>query len=339
MHISDITDKQQWEDFVISNQSDSFLHSWNWGVCNEQLPQKIWRWGIWDNQNLIAVALIIFTKAKRGNFLFIPHGPIIQASHKPDQIFTFLLEHLKLLGKQEKADFIRISPTLPNTAENKLLFQKLKFRPAPIHMMHPENTWILDIQPSTEILLKNMRKNHRNLIRKATKEQVTILKGDTTELLQEFYNIHLETVRRHNFTPFSLEYMKKELQAFAPDKQVMVLLAKYQEHFIASAIIIFYGNEAFYHHGASSSKFHKIPASYLVLFEAIQEAKNRNLTKFNFYGIVDNKPKHPWYGLSQFKKGFGGQPLEFLHCQDFPLTAKYTLTYLVETIRKIKRGY
>ena len=243
------------------------------------------------------------------------------------------------MGKKEKVGFIRVSPILENISENLDIFKSFGFRNAPIHMMHPETTWLLDITKSEDEIFKEMRKTHRNLIRRAGKEGVEIIQSVDEKYLKAFYKIHMETVRRHKFIPFSYDYIKKEINLFKNDNQINIFSAKYKNEIISSAIVVFYGNQAFYHHGASSSKYSKIPASYLVLWEAIREAKKRNKKIFNFYGIVENKPKHPWFGLSKFKKGFGGYKKELLHCQDLPLNKKYLIAWMVETARKVKRGY
>lgn len=339
MNISEIQDKKIWEDFVIKNDTDSFLQSWNWGEFNRSTGEKIWRLGVFDSERLLAAALVIKIKAKRGTFLFIPHGPIIDKAENRTAILQELKEFLLGLGKTEKAAFVRISPIFQKNEENLEEFRKLGFREAPVHMMHPEKTWILNIGEDEENLLREMKKNHRNLIRRAEKDGVEILQGDSEDFLKEFYQIHMETVERHHFVPFSYDYIKAELEAFSQDGQIAVFNARYEGKIISSAIIVFYGNEAFYHHGASSSQYSKIPSSYLALWSAIKEAKNRNLEKFNFYGIVDDNAKHPWYGLSRFKKGFGGYESNLVHCQDLPLNWKYRITSLVETFRKIKRGY
>lgn len=246
---------------------------------------------------------------------------------------------LKNLSKEEKVGFIRISPVLENSDENLNIFKSCSFRNAPIHMMHPETTWLLDITKSEEEILKGMRKTHRNLIRRAIKDGVEIIQNTDEKYLKTFYDIHMETVKRHKFVPFSYDYIKSEVGAFKNDNQISIFSAKYKDKIISSAIIVFYGNQAFYHHGSSLSEYNKIPSSYLILWEAIKEAKKRNKEVFNFYGIVENKPRHPWSGLSKFKKGFGGYKKDFLHCQDLPLSKKYLITWLIETMRKIKRGY
>ncbi|MCK4919204.1 MAG: peptidoglycan bridge formation glycyltransferase FemA/FemB family protein, partial [Candidatus Pacebacteria bacterium] len=255
------------------------------------------------------------------------------------EILNKIFQYLKDLGKKENVGFVRISPLLEKTQENLERFRKFGFKNAPIHMMHPEMTWLLDITKSEDDLMKGMRKTHRNLIRRAIKDGVEIVKSNDEKYLKAFYDIHSETVKRHKFIPFSYDYIKKEIETFRQDNQIEIFSAIYDEKIISSAIIVFYGKQAFYHHGASSSEYMKVPSSYLSLWEAIREAKIRGIEIFNFYGIVDDKPNHPWSGLSRFKKGFGGYQKNILHCQDLPLSKKYLLTYFIETARKIKRGY
>jgi len=346
MQIKEITNKSQWEDFILQNKKATFLHSWNWGEFNKNTGEKIWRVGVFDSRDeamprLIAVALIIKVKAKRGSFLFVPQGPIIsqKSKIKSQKLSGEVFNYLKNLGKKEKVGFIRISPITENTSENLNIFKQAGFRNAPIHMMHPEITWLLDITKSEEDILKGMRKTHRNLIRRAVKDGVEIIQSADEKYLKIFYDIHMETVRRHKFTPFSYDYLKSEVEAFKNNNQISIFSARYKNKIISSAVIVFYGNQAFYHHGSSLSEYNKIPSSYLILWEAIKEAKKRNKETFNFYGIVENKPKHPWTGLSRFKKGFGGFKKELVHCQDLPLNKKYLIAWLVETVRKIKRGY
>jgi len=339
MDISQITDKEAWESFIVGHDTDSFLHSWNWGEFNKATGDKIWRLGLFVAGAPKGMALVIKVEARRGTFLFVPHGPIVDREEDRAEVLGELKTYLTELAKKERASFIRISPDFERSDENLKLFRELGFKDAPIHMMHPEITWILDISKDEETLLREMRKTHRNLIRRAGKDGVEILKSAAEDYLKHFYDIHMETVQRHGFVPFSYDYIKAELDSFKRDDQILIFNARYQEKIISSAIIVFYGNEAFYHHGASSSAYSKVPSSYLTLWEAILEAKRRGATKFNFYGIVDNNPKHPWFGLSQFKKGFGGAESCLVHCQDLPLSWGYYPAYMVELIRKIKRGY
>jgi hypothetical protein len=53
----------------------TFCHSWNWGEFNNLMGDNVWRFGVFDG-DLIAVFQVIKIKARRGSFLFVPHGPI-----------------------------------------------------------------------------------------------------------------------------------------------------------------------------------------------------------------------------------------------------------------------
>ena len=348
MEIKEITNKEIWENFLLGCKEKTFLSSWNWGEFNKMMGNNIWRLGIYESEKLkakseklIGVALVVKIVAKRGTFLFVPHGPNLKLKVKSEKlkVLESLLAELKKIGKEEKVGFIRIAPTLERSEENIEIFGEIGFINAPIHM-HPEVTWELDIKKPEEELLSKMRKTTRYLIRQAQKNSdIRIEQGLELRDIEKFNQLYQETVDRHHFVPFSLEYLKNEFLAFRDDNQVLIFLGKYKGDLISSGIFIFWQNIAFYHQGASSLRYPKIPVSYLLLWEAIREAKNRSCQKFNFWGIApENLKNHPWAGLTLFKIGFSGYKKEYVKTQDFPLSKKYWLTYIFEKLRKTKRG-
>lgn len=311
----------------------SFLQSYEYGQMQARLGNEPLYILLSEDDKIVRSYLAILFKAKRGRYLFLPYAIIDQ------QKIKVLLPFLKELAREIKIDFIRVSPLIDDTYENKKTFEEMGFRNAPVHMMHPELLWLLDLSKDEKTLLEEMRKNTRYSLKQASKMDIKISSGVTDLILDKFYKIHQETSRRQGFVPYSLEYLKAQIEVFGDQDQVRVYLAEYEDKVISGAIIMFYGNEAVYHHGASLSEYNKIPASYLIQWEAIKEARKRGMKYYNFWGVVENAPKHPWAGLSFFKKGFGGAGRALLHCQDLPLTWKYWVNFLVETVRRIKRGY
>jgi len=91
MKIKIINDKKTWKKFFEENNSPSFLHSWEWGEFQEKQGSKITRLGIYDENNLFAIVFVIKIRSKRGNFLFIPHGPIIGIKNKELRIMNYEL--------------------------------------------------------------------------------------------------------------------------------------------------------------------------------------------------------------------------------------------------------
>lgn len=268
-----VESKKVWEDFLEERKPHTFLQSWNWGEFNESSGHKIFRLGIREKDKLAGVALVVKIVAKRGSFLFCPHGPVL-ANLNLIALKT-LTEYLKKLAQEERARFIRISPLMLNTSENKASFKNLLFRDAPIHMQ-AELVWLLDLSPSEEELLANMRKTTRYSIRKAQNEGVEIKTSSDSLDVQKFYSLYRETVSRHRFVPFSPDYIQREFASFVKESKALWFFGKYNGEIVSAAMIIFTNGGAFYHHGASIQRYSNIPVSYLVQWAVIKEAKRRS---------------------------------------------------------------
>lgn len=340
MEVLEISDKKIWDHFVIAQPYYSFFQSWNWGEFNKAIGNKIWRLGLYDNNQLKGVALLIKTQTKLRRSLFVPHGPILKTFEPKEKMMVFnsFVENLKIIAKEEKVDFIRITPSFRDNEEEKKLFGKLGFISSPMPMF-TEKSWYLDISLPEEELLRNMRKTTRYLVRKSWKDGVSVTKNISKEYLKYFYILYRESALRHNFTPYSYQYLKLQIEKFALDDQITIFIGWLKQEPIAGVIVVFYGKTAFYHHGASSIKYSKVPGTYAVLWEAIKTAKRRGCKFYNFLAIAPkNRPRHPFSGITLFKTGFGGFPIKYLHTQDFPITFRYWLRYIFETIRrKLKR--
>jgi len=343
MEVKEIKDKKIWEDFLLKCKEKTFLQSWNWGEFNEKMGNKIWRLGVFDKDDLVGAALVVEIKAKRGTFLLIQHGPNIneQGTKNREQILATLLDKLKKIAKKEKVSFIRMVPLWKKNEENQKFLQGFGFRPAPMPASAYEATLKLNLSPSEEELLKNMRKTTRYLIRQALKDAgLEILKSDRIEDVELYNKLNQEVAGYQQFVPFSLQFVKNEFNVLAKDNQALLFFGKYQEKIIASALVVFWSDIGFYHQAALSPKYHKIPIAYLLQWEAIKEAKKRGCILYDFWGYVNpnENPEHPWAGPTLFKMGFGGKPYEYVKTQDFPLSKKYWLTFIFEKLRKIRRG-
>lgn len=338
VEIKEISSKEDWKNFESGYSPHSFLQSWEWGETQKILKNKIFRLGIFQDKKLEGVAFIYKLIAKRGSFIFCPHGPLLNWENPA--VFKKLVEKLREIGKAEKVNFIRVSPLIARNEKNRNIFKELGFRDAPIHMMHPELSWMLDISIPKEKLLENMEKRTRYSIKKSQKEGVEIKISSHLEDVEIFYAVYAETAKRQGFVPFSKDYIREEFKIFSAENKILFFLAYYKKELVAAAVAIFSNGSGFYHHGGSLRKYSNIPASEMLQWEAIQEAQKRNLQLYNFWGISPEADKnHPWKGISKFKKGFGGFAEEYLHCQDIPLNYKYWFNYAIEKARKIKRGY
>jgi lipid II:glycine glycyltransferase (peptidoglycan interpeptide bridge formation enzyme) len=357
MDIKEIVDKSVWDAFFIKVNSPSFHQSWEWGEFQKQLQYDILRLGIYDKQKLTAIALVIKIHSKRGNFLFIPHGPLFNIpAHKlavtvendQEQQITdtlaILTGYLKEIALKEGFWFIRISPILTDNEAHIKLFRQSNYRTAPIYI-HAETMWAVDISQSEEDILKGMRKNTRNLVRRGIKDGIQIEKYTSQTALNDFWKLYEQTFTREHFTPFPKSYIEAEFNAFNKEKLATIILGRMPSKFdqegpskyLAGSIVLFTNSSGFYHQGASTHSDY--PVTYQLQWQTILEAKKRGCTYYSFYGIYKpGRTPRSWQGLSLFKRGFGGFQVDYMQTQDYIISPKYILSYLIDKYLAWRRG-
>lgn len=333
-----VEDKQAWEDFVLSHEEANFLQSWMWAEVNEKLDKKAYRMGYFEGDTLVGVMVAVVEPARRGRYISVAAGPILDWSQ--GEIVAAWRDSLVMLAEQEDCVFVRVRPQLLALDANESTFQKLGFRPAKMHL-EAELTSQLKLDVSLDEINQNLRKNTRREIKQAKKRGIKVTQFDDPAIIKEFYEMQLETAKRHDFVPFSYDRLQAEFDVFADSGNVLLYGAHTKEgELIAQAFVIFYGAEASYHYGASTELGRSEPGAYLIQWKAIQEAIQRGCTRYNFWGVVrPDDTKHRFYGVSVFKRGFRGDDVEYLHAHDLVIKkSQYLKNYAVETVRKKTRG-
>lgn len=335
--VKNITDKKEWEDFVLGKNGANFLQSWSWGEFHKSLGKNINRAGFYDGGKLVGVMLSVVEPAKRGKYLTVPGGPIINWQRK--DITDAFLKQITRIAKDNECVFVRVRPQLKKDDFSVNLFKNLGFIKAPMHL-HAELTSQLDITKSEEELMTQMRKTTRYEIKKAMKKNVKVIASDDPSEIKKFYDLQIETSKRQKFVPFSYKFLHEQFKVFAQNGNSLLYKAEFEKKLLAQAFVIFYGKEAVYHYGVSTDEGRRYPGAYLIQWEGIKEAKKRGMTRYNFWGVSPvDKADHRFAGLSLFKRGFGGQDFEYLNAQDLIINKpKYLLNYVIESIRKKLRN-
>ena len=336
MKVGDITDKQQWDNFVTSHLEANFLHSWQWGEFHLSRRKLVVRRGVFDGEQLVGVYEGVVEDARRGRHMAVAGGPIVDWQNQPavEEIFRDIKAQAEELG----CVFVRVRPQLEKSADSLGLFAKLGLKPAPYYLS-VELAGVLDLTKSEEELLKGMRQRLRRALRKAEKNNITVETSTDPADIAEFYQIQLQTAKRHDFTHFSEDFLTKQFTAFTKDNSAVLYTARYNGEILAQNFMIFYGNEASYHYGVSTELGTKLSGAPLLHMQAMRDARDRGIKRYNFWGIVgENDTKHRFYGVSVFKRGFGVDELQYLPAHDLILQpAKYLVNWLVERVRRRAR--
>ena len=333
--VKTVENQSEWDKFVTSHSDANFLQSWDFYEFYFSRGFDIVRRGIYDeNDQLVGVYAGEVEPAKRGRHLAVAGGPIFDWSNP--EVKKLIFDDMELQAKKLKCTFVRVRPQLQNTPENAKIFQQLGFRKAPMYLS-VEFAGVLNLENSEEEILKNMRQRLRRALRKAEKNQITIEKTSDPKAIHDFYQIELQTAKRHDFYAFSEDFLTKQFAAFAKNNEAVLYIAKLNGEILAENFMIFYGNEASYHYGVSSELGTKYSGAPLLHMEAMRDARKRGIKRYNFWGIVDeNDTKHRFYGVSVFKRGFGVEELKYLEARDLVLDkfSYYTKTLPIETLRR-----
>jgi lipid II:glycine glycyltransferase (peptidoglycan interpeptide bridge formation enzyme) len=345
MSIHEVLTARDWQRFVVQSEANTFLQSLNWQKMQQAMGRRTWRLGLYnEEEKLISVALSVKVRAKRGDFLLVPHGPIFSSKlgdYEKEKALGEWTESLRELARQEKCAFVRVQPVVENESFYWGIFQKLGYRPAPMHV-HTETTRVLDITPEVDTILQNMRKTTRQMVRKGEKmvKQGELKVTEPKEISQEMLKVYRETYQRGGANPYSDEYLRQEWECFAPKENAKLFVVWHEDRLLSWVMVVRSGKRAFYHQGGNILD-KRFPASYLAQWRAIKWAKEQGCISYDFWGVSPQgaSKDHPWQSISMFKRGFGGEYVEHLPAQDWPVSPKYWLNWVVEKVRAKRRGF
>lgn len=332
--IIDAKDRKQWDKFVTAHPEANFLQSWDFYEFHKSRGNQIVRRVALDEkQQIVAAYAGVVEAAKRGRHLAVAGGPILDWQNQT--LVKEIFADLKSEGEKHHCVFVRVRPQLEKSAESLELMKQLGLKPAPMYLS-VEYAGVLDLSKNEEAILQGMRQRLRRALRKAAKNCITIEKSTDPQDIHTFYQIQLQTANRHDFVAFSEDFFTKQFAAFAKNGEAVLYTAKLGDEILAQNFMIFYGNEASYHYGVSSELGTKYSGAPLLHMEAMRDARERGIKRYNLWGIVgEDETNHRFYGVSVFKRGFGVDELKYTPAHDLILQpAKYNFTKLVEKVRK-----
>lgn len=334
MKIVDITEQQKWDDFITSHSEANFLQSWDFYEFHKNRGKKIVRRAAVDDKDKIVAAYAgVVETAKRGTYMAIAGGPIMDWQNK--KLVREIFADIRKVGKDTGCAFVRVRPQLPLSDNSLKLMQELGLKKAPMYLS-VEYAGILDLNKTRDEILAGASQGFRRKLRKAEKNEIKITADTEQKSIKEFCELEKKHAVRQKYVAFSSSFLTKQFDAFAKNNEVLIYTARKDGEILAQNFMIFYGAEASYHYGVSSQLGTKYSAAPLLHMAAMDEARKRGCTRYNLWGIVGLDEKtHRFYGVSEFKRSFGCEELKYTPAHDMILNpVKYQLTKIVETARK-----
>ncbi len=336
MKIIDATEKTTWDEFVKSQVEANFLQSWDFYEFHIERGKKVVRRALIENDKIVGVYAGVIETAKRGRYLAIAGGPLIDWNNR--KIVDMVFHDIEEQGKANACVFVRVRPQLVLSDGSLKLMRELGLKRAPMYLS-VEYAGVLDLRQSQEEILARASQGFRRKLRKAEKNDIEVSANTSDAAIEEFCRLEKLHAERQHYVAFSEPFLKKQFEAFRKGGEVLIYTAKKDGEVLAQNFMIFYGPEASYHYGVSSELGTKYSAAPLLHMMAMDEARKRGCVRYNLWGIVEpDEKEHRFYGVSEFKRSFGCEELRYTPAHDMILKPlKYKLDWAIETARKKKR--
>jgi len=308
------------------SEAPNFLQSEIWAKTNRLIGHKV----------VVRKGIVMIVKsAKRGRYLEIPGGPLID--WQDEEAVASAKQIMIQTGKENHCAFVRFRPQLLDKADNRAILTQIGAKKSPMHLA-AEHTIIIDLTQSQEDLLANMRRQTRYEVRRAGKLGLLVEKSNSKQAFLEFHQVQSSTAARQHFVPPDTKTLLAEREAFGDQAQIYIAKTADGQP-IAYGLILISGDEAAYYEAASTELNRRLPGAYALQWQVMRDLKKQGIKRYNLWGIAPaNQPHHRYAGVTTFKTGFGGKVVTYVPAHDLILSKiKYAPDYLVEIIRKKRR--
>lgn len=233
--------EDEYRKFWENHPLKTFLSAPEISKLREMSGWKTYFVGVKDKKKLLAAAMIVSHPRHFGKSEFYsPRGVLVD--YKDKTVFKFFLTEIKKFVKSHNGYVFRMDPYIiykerdidGNIVENGVdnsdvvsFLERLGFKKVKTADMEQVG-WMFSLGlegKSEDEILKEMKPNTRNTIRKAEKIGITI-RELTYDELQEFQNIMVETGERKNFSVRSLEYFQNMYKLFADKGKVKYFITE-----------------------------------------------------------------------------------------------------------------
>ena len=311
MNLILITEEHKWTAFAHKHapRSGAFLQSWAWGEFQAAVGRKVKRFAWEMDGQLSAVAQVMIQPTPIAkNYAYCPRGPLLERGWSNEETYV----HLKELGNQVDAAFVRFEPPWPAYPVRKHFVKTLD--------LQPPDTLITDLRVTSAARHAAMQSKTRYNIRLAERHGVEIEISPTVSF-DEVWPLFETTAKRGGFHLHPKKYYETMLSVLSDQScRAFLAVARHKGNLLAANIMIDDATTRTYLHGASSNEQREVMAPHLLHNCLIEDAVQKGLQAYDWWGIapettpnpsLKKRGAHPWAGVTRFKLGFGGERVSY----------------------------
>ena len=304
-----------WNGFVAACPDGHLFQSWEWGELQVGLGATPVRVAAMDNGRVVgAVQVLVFDTGSRV-FSVVARGPVVDRENL--LLAGRLVDAAVAVSVGAGADLVRLEPQWADNAASVVLLERRGFAAARQHIM-PPRTVIVDLRPPPDAIWAAFRSNTRNRIRLAEKRGVSVREGGAGDTAT-FARLFEETNARHGLRLGRPDQFFLAERHFGARDTMRLFLANADGTDLAGIMVFVFGTTATYLWGASagSAAARQLNPNQLLHWTAMQWARKRGCTAYDFFGVPDfdedvleaeySRQTGGWWSLYRFKRGFGGR--------------------------------
>lgn len=284
------------------------LQLYNWGKVKLTQNWTYLNISIWD-KSLISNANVLLKKVPKTTdyIAFVPFGPNYSKELNFMRKKEVIIELAKYLKENHNVKLLKLHEYDGEMADYGIGANK-SFK-----MLYDE-TYIIDLTLSEDQLFMNLHKKLRNEIKKGIKNGTKVIKSNTSDGLDMFYELHKKTFDRSKYKALDKSFFDSVYCEYIKSGRGDILLAFSENELISGAIIIESSNTSLYMWGASTGdrEYNKYEGQKVLLWNAILKSKQNGKLYFDLGGVTSNAEKgSKREGIYTFKKKFGGEYRKF----------------------------
>jgi hypothetical protein len=165
------------------------------------------------------------------------------------------------------------------------------------------NIAIIDLQKTEDELWADVHSKHRNVIRKAEKENVIVKQDDT---IHEFLKLMESTYENQKNKAPNYDFIKNYYAVLKANNAVSIYIAYHHQTPLIGAFVTKLGHTAYYAFGGSTNN--SLGAGNLLQWHIMKQLKSENICFYNLGQVAketDDSNLKFSKGISSFKRRFG----------------------------------
>jgi FemAB-related protein (PEP-CTERM system-associated) len=291
MEIQLANNGERWNDFI-SQHTENIYATWEWGDICRQYGHKRYYIIATEREEIVgAIPLIHIDSALFNHKLvsvpFAEYGVVINPKNSSN-VFENLFGYIKKLRVSTGADLIHMSGCNINSDE---------FVKKQDHV-----TFHIDLSQGYDSIWDQVQSNFRGDVRKARKNDVEVLQGDSVDDLRAYYELYLNTMKGHGTPPHSFDFIKNMWGKFDRNR-FRLYLAKKSGKVINGRIVLQFNGKLVDRMSVADMEYRSLNGGSLLLWEAIRQGCEEGR---DHYDLGRTRPDS---GVYNYKKKLRGDKI------------------------------